>query len=92
MSIVKRLGHLPVLLFYGDSVAVKQEGVKVSVDANFELAFSLQPDLQEILTIVAERHSVDQTTQVSVEYLELGLIESLPTARKNTAIQGCPCI
>ena len=60
---------------------VKQEGVKVSVDANFELTFSLQPDLQEVLTIVAERPSVDQTTQVSGDYLELGLIESLPTAR-----------
>lgn len=60
---------------------VKQEGVRVSVGSNFDLSVSMQPDLREVLTIVAERPTVDQTTQVAGDFLELGLIEALPTSR-----------
>lgn len=60
---------------------VKREGIRVSIDQTFTVALTLEPNMSEEMIVTGDRPIVDQSTQVTGDFLELGLIESLPTNR-----------
>ncbi|MCB9397786.1 MAG: TonB-dependent receptor [Acidobacteria bacterium] len=84
---VSRVLLLPPALDYTVTVVmpgfgtVKREGIRVSIGQTFTVTVTMQPDLVEEMVITGDRPVVDQTTQVTGEFLELGLIEALPTSR-----------
>ena len=60
---------------------VKREGIRVSIDQTFNVDIKMTPNMSEELVVTGDRPVVDQSTQVTGEFLELGLIEALPTGR-----------
>jgi len=59
---------------------VKRKSIRVSIDQTFTVQVRLKASTSS-QTLVADRPLVDQTSQLGGTFLELGMIEALPTGR-----------